>query len=294
MENTSTYLQEFYMKIDPQHQGVQPGIEADMNPRPIFEHPEYNKAGKRLENKVMMITGGDSGIGRAVSIAYAKEGADVAIVYFNEDKDAEETKKKVEEQGRKCLLIKGDITDENFCNNAVETVVRTFGKLSILINNAAIQIPQNSITDITSEQFEKTFRTNIFSFFYFAKAALGHLKEGDCIINTSSITAYKGHETLVDYSSTKGAIATFTRSLAIQLAPKRIRVNAVAPGPIWTPLIPASFDEKKVGEFGKDTPLGRCGQPVELAQAYVFLGSNDASYMTGQTMHINGGEIING
>ncbi|MHC1685380.1 MAG: SDR family oxidoreductase [Clostridiaceae bacterium] len=294
MENTSTYLKEFYRKNPPQHQNIHPGIEADMNPRPIFEHPEYNKIGKKLENKVALITGGDSGIGRAVAIAYAKEGADVAIIYFNEDQDAEETKKVVDAQGRKCMLIKGDITDENFCNNAVENVVKTFGKLNVLINNAAIQMVQNSITDITSEQFEKTFKTNIFGAFYLSKAALNHLKEGDCIINTSSITAYKGHETLLDYSSTKGAIATFTRSLALQLAPKKIRVNAVAPGPIWTPLIPSSFDEQKVGEFGNNTPLGRCGQPVELAQAYVFLASNDASFMTGQTMHINGGEIING
>lgn len=294
MENTNTYLKEFYRKNPPQHQNIHPGIEADMNPRPIFEHPEYNKIGKKLENKVALITGGDSGIGRAVAIAYAKEGADVAIVYFNEDQDAEETKKVVDAQGRMCMLIKGDITDEDFCNNAIETVVKTLGKLNVLINNAAIQMVQNSITDITSEQFEKTFKTNIFGAFYLSKAALNHLKEGDCIINTSSITAYKGHETLLDYSSTKGAIATFTRSLALQLAPKKIRVNAVAPGPIWTPLIPSSFDEKKVGEFGSNTPLGRCGQPVELAQAYVFLASNDASFMTGQTMHINGGEIING
>lgn len=294
MENQNTYLKEFYMKIPPQHQGVQPGIEADMNPRPIFEHPEYNKVEKKLENKVMLITGGDSGIGRAVSIAYAKEGADVAIIYLNEDVDAQETKARVEAQGRRCLLIKGDITDENFCKNSVETVVNTFGNINILINNAAIQIPQNSITDITSEQFERTFRTNIFSIFYLSKAAVKHLKEGDCIINTASITAYKGHETLLDYSSTKGAIVTFTRSLAIQLAARKIRVNAVAPGPIWTPLIPASFDEQKVETFGTDTPLGRCGQPVELAQAYVFLASNDASFMTGQTMHINGGEIVNG
>lgn len=290
----SDYLNEFYIKIPPQHQDIHPGIEANMNPRPIFEHPEYNKISKKLENKVALITGGDSGIGRAAAIAYAKEGADVAVIYFNEDGDASETKAKVESQGRKCLLIKGDITDEKFCINSVETVVKTFGNLNILINNAAIQVSQNSISDITSEQFERTFKTNIFGAFYLSKAALSHLKEGDCIINTTSITAYKGHETLLDYSATKGAMLTFTRSLALQLAPKRIRVNAVAPGPIWTPLIPSSFDEQKVGQFGNDTPMGRCGQPVELAQGYVFLASNDASFITGQTLHINGGEIVNG
>lgn len=294
MENNNSYLQEFYRKNPPQHQNVHPGIEADMNPRPIFEHPEYNKIGKKLENKVMMITGGDSGIGRAVAIAFAKEGADVAIVYFNEDKDAEETKAKVEAQGKRCLLIKGDITDENFCNSAVDTVVKTFGGINILINNSAIQIVQNSITDITAEQFEKTFKTNIFGAFYLSKAALNHLKEGDSIINTTSVTAYKGNETLLDYSSTKGALTAFTRSLALQLAPKKIRVNAVAPGPIWTPLIPSSFDEQKVVEFGGNTAFGRCGQPVECAQAYVFLASNDASFITGETIHINGGEIVNG
>jgi NAD(P)-dependent dehydrogenase (short-subunit alcohol dehydrogenase family) len=285
---------DFPKKIPAQKQDKQPGIELNMNPRPIFEHPNYNKASNRLQGKVAIITGGDSGIGRAVALAFAKEGADIAIVYLNELQDAAETKGLIDKTGRKCMLIPGDVADEQFCINAVKSVKDSFGKIDILVNNAAQQYPQNSIEDITKEQLEHIFKTNVFSAFYMSKAVMSHFKPGCCIINTTSITAYKGHETLIDYSSAKGALVSFTRSMAINLATRNIRVNAVAPGPIWTPLIPSSFDEQKVSEFGANIPMGRPGQPVELAQAYVFLASDDASYMTGQTIHINGGEIVNG
>jgi NAD(P)-dependent dehydrogenase (short-subunit alcohol dehydrogenase family) len=284
----------FPKKIPAQKQDKQPGIEADMNPRPIFEHPDYNKASGRLQGKSAIITGGDSGIGRAVALAFAKEGADVAILYLNETSDAEETKKLVDNTGRKCMLIPGDIADEEFCKQSVQKVKDSFGRIDILVNNSAQQYPQNSIEDITKEQLEHIFRTNIFSAFYLSKAVMPHFKPGCSIINTTSITAYKGHESLIDYSSTKGALVAFTRSMAMNLAGRNIRVNAVAPGPIWTPLIPSSFEDTKVAEFGTNVPMGRPGQPVELAQAYVFLASDDASYMTGQTIHINGGEVING
>lgn len=283
----------FPKTLPPQKQNVQPGIESMMNPRPIYENEEYVGSNK-LKDKVAVITGGDSGIGRAVSVAFAKEGADVAIIYLNEHKDAEETKKLIEGKGRRCLIISGDVGEEEFCINAVKEIIKSFNKIDILVNNAAEQHAQNSIEDITREQLERTYKTNIFSFFYMTKAVMPHLKDRSAIINTSSITAYAGNETLIDYSTTKGAINTFTRSMALSLAARNIRVNQVAPGPIWTPLIPASFDEKRVADFGKDTVLKRAGQPVELAAAYVFLASNDSSYMTGQTIHINGGEIING
>jgi NAD(P)-dependent dehydrogenase (short-subunit alcohol dehydrogenase family) len=277
----------------PQHQNQQPGIEQDMNPRPVFEDNQYKAAGKLL-GKTAIITGGDSGIGRAVAVTYAKEGADVAIVYLSEQVDAEETKRQVEEEGKRCLLIACDIGNEQLCIEAIERTVKEFGKLDIVVNNAAEQHPQQSIEQITAEQLERTFRTNMFSFFYMTKAALKHLKQGAAIINTASITAYQGHDQLIDYSATKGAIVTFTRSLSQSLIGKGIRVNGVAPGPIWTPLIPSTFDKQKVAQFGADTPMKRPGQPEELAPSYVFLASDDSSYMSGQILHVNGGTIVNG
>ncbi|MBU3175057.1 SDR family oxidoreductase [Clostridium estertheticum] len=283
----------FPMSIPKQHQDQQPGFETLMNPRPIFEYPNCIGS-EKLMNKVALITGGDSGIGRAVALAYAREGADIAIVYLNEHEDAAETKKLVCAKGRKCILIPGDIGDDTFCVNAVSQTIKELSKIDILINNAGEQHPQNSIEDITKEQLERTFKTNIFGMFYMVKATLPYLKEGATIINTSSVTAYKGHKSLIDYSSTKGAIVTFTRSLALSLASRKIRVNAVAPGPIWTPLIPSSFSENEVGEFGSNTPMGRPGQPVELAETYLFLASNGASYISGETIHVNGCTVING
>ncbi|OKP75758.1 NAD(P)-dependent oxidoreductase [Paenibacillus sp. P3E] len=279
--------------LPPQVQDRQPGIESEMNPRPEFETSSYKAAGKLL-GKAALITGGDSGIGRAVAVHFAKEGADVVISYLNEHSDAEETKRQVEQEGRKCILIAGDIGVEAFCQNLINRAVEGLGKLDILINNAAEQHPQDKIEDITSEQLERTFRTNIFSMFYLTKAAMPHLKKGSTIINTTSITAYRGSPQLLDYSSTKGAILSFTRSLSMNLAEKGIRVNAVAPGPIWTPLIPSTFDAKKVSEFGGTQPMQRPGQPEELAPAYVYLASDDSSYVSGQVMHVNGGEIVNG
>ncbi|KAA8999732.1 SDR family oxidoreductase [Paenibacillus spiritus] len=279
--------------LPPQHQDRQPGLESEMTPRPKYEPAAYKAAGK-LTGKAALITGGDSGIGRAVAVAFAKEGADIAIAYLNEHSDAEETKRQVEQEGRKCLLIAGDLGSETFCQDLIKQTLEGLGKLDILINNAAEQHPQPSLTDITAEQLERTFRTNIFSMFYLTKAALPHLKEGSAIVNTTSITAYRGSPQLLDYSSTKGAILSFTRSLSMNLAEKGIRVNAVAPGPIWTPLIPSTFDEKKVSEFGATQPMKRPGQPEELAPAYVYLASGDSSYVTGQVIHVNGGEIVNG
>jgi NAD(P)-dependent dehydrogenase (short-subunit alcohol dehydrogenase family) len=264
-----------------------------MRPEPQFEAPAYRAAGK-LEGKVALITGGDSGIGRAVAVYFAKEGADVAVVYLEEHADAEETERQVEEEGRRCLLIAGDVQDEAFCRDAVEQTVGEFGRLDVVVNNAAVQYPQQSLEGITGEQLERTFRTNILSMFHVTKAALKHLGEGASIINTTSVTAYRGNPTLIDYSSTKGAILSFTRALAMNLAEKGIRVNAVAPGPIWTPLIPASFSADKVASFGTDQPLGRPGQPEEVAPCYVFLASSDSSYISGQTLHPNGGEPVNG
>jgi len=283
----------FPMSVPEQKQDKQPGLESLMSPRPIFENPNCKGSGKLL-NKVALITGGDSGIGKAVALSYAREGTDIAIIYLDEHEDAEETKKLIELKGRKCILIPGDIGDESFCNDAVSKTINELGKIDILVNNAAEQHPQNSIEDITVQQLEKTFKTNIFSMFYMVKATLPHLKEGATIINTSSVTAYEGHKTLIDYSSTKGAIVTFTRSLALSLANRKIRVNAVAPGPIWTPLIPSSFSASEVGKFGSKTPMGRPGQPVELCETYVFLASEGASYISGETIHVNGGSVING
>lgn len=276
----------------PQHQDRQPGIETVMNPRPVSIKPDYKPSGK-LGQKVALISGGDSGIGRAVSLLFAQEGADIGIIYLNEHDDANMTKSDIEKMGRRCLLIAGDAGNEQFCQQAVNQVMQQLGKLDILVNNAAEQHVQTTLENITAEQLERTFRTNIFSYFYLTKAALPHLKNGSVIINTTSITAYEGHELLMDYAATKGAIVTFTRSLSQSLVAKGIRVNGVAPGPIWTPLIPASFNEQHVAQFGQDTPMQRAGQPAEVAPSYLFLASQDSSYMSGQILHVNGGTIIN-
>ncbi|RCJ16082.1 NAD(P)-dependent oxidoreductase [Nostoc sp. ATCC 43529] len=280
-------------KLQPPQQQQPPGKESEMTPKPKADDAQYQGSGK-LQNKVALITGADSGIGRAVAIAYAKEGADVAILYLNEHDDAKETKHLVEKQGRRAVTIAGDIGDENFCQQAIQQTIGEFGKLDILINNAAEQHPKQSIEEITKEQLERTFRTNIFSMFFMTKAALKHLNEGISIINTTSVTAYKGNPQLLDYSSTKGAIVAFTRSLSQSLISKEIRVNAVAPGPIWTPLIPSTFPEEKVETFGKQVPMQRAGQPEEVAPSYVFLASDDASYISGQVIHVNGGDVVNG
>jgi NAD(P)-dependent dehydrogenase (short-subunit alcohol dehydrogenase family) len=277
----------------PKKQDKQPGIEAEMRPAPQYIKETYLPAGK-LKGKVALVTGGDSGIGRSVCVHFAEEGADIAIVYLNEDIDAEKTKDLIAIAGRKCLLIKGDIKDSNFCKSAVKKAVDEFGKINILVNNAGMQFPQKNVKEITDEQLRITFQTNIFAYFYFAEAAVQHMHEGDCIINTTSVTAYRSSPGLIDYSSTKGAITTFTRSLATNLAEKKIRVNGVAPGPVWTPLIVSTFDEEKIKSFGSETAMKRAGQPSELGPAYVFLASDDSSFITGQVIHVNGGEVVNG
>jgi len=277
----------------PQAQKKQPGLESQMDPKPKFDAP-FNKGSGKLKGKTALITGGDSGIGRAVAVAFAREGCDVGIIYLNEHADAKLTKSHVEEEGQKCYLIPGDISSESFCRNSVDKVYKHFGTLDVLVNNAAVQFPRDSITKITSKQLLRTFRINIFSYFYIIKQALKYLKEGSSIINTTSVTAYRGSDHLIDYSSTKGAIVSFTRSLSSSLIKKGIRVNGVAPGPVWTPLIPATFPSKQVATFGSDVPIGRAGQPEEIAPCYVFLASNDSSYISGQILHPNGGEIVNG
>jgi NAD(P)-dependent dehydrogenase (short-subunit alcohol dehydrogenase family) len=276
--------------IPAQHQDEQPGIEAEMTPKPEYEPSSSNK---KLRNKVALITGGDSGIGRAVALAFAKEGANVAVAYLDEYEDAEKTLRLIEENGAKGILIPGDVSEKKHCQYVVEQTIRVFGKLDIVVNNAAQQYPQDNLEDISEEQLMRTFGTNIFSYFFITQAALPHLKKGSCIINSSSVTAYRGSHHLIDYASTKGAIVAFTRSLSTNLAKRGIRVNGVAPGPIWTPLIPASFPEEKVDEFGENVPMGRPGEPNEVAPSYLFLASEDSSYMTGQFLHPNGGEIIN-
>ncbi|MFZ4452922.1 SDR family oxidoreductase [Salibacterium aidingense] len=273
-----------------QTQPSQPGIESQMNPLPV-QPKEYKGSGK-LTGKTALVTGGDSGIGRAVSMVYAKEGANVTIVYYNEHSDAEETKQLVEAEGVQCLLLPGDVKQESFCKDAVQQTVTTLGALDIVVNNAAVQYVRNDISEVSTEQLEETFQTNFFSYFHLTKAAIPFLKEGSSIINTTSINAYRGHPQLIDYSAAKGAIVSFTRSLAQPLAQKGIRINMVAPGPVWTPLIPSTFSADQVAQFGTNSPMGRPGQPSEHAGAYVFLASDESSYMTGQAVHINGGEFI--
>lgn len=280
-------------QFPPQHQDIHPGIESEMNPLPIFKKKGAVGCG-RLKNKTALITGGDSGIGRAIAVAFAQEGADVSIVYLNEHKDAEYTKKKVEEEGRRCILISGDVGDEEFCFKAVEDTIKEFNKLDILINNAGEAHLAESIENITKEQLKRTFDTNVFSMFYMAKAAIKHLKLGSSIVNTASIVAYHSSPYLLDYSASKGAVVSFTRGLSGSLVSKGIRVNGVAPGPIWTPFIPSHLPADEVPYFGSDTPMERAGQPAEVAPCFVFLASDDASYMTGQVLHPNGGEIVNG
>ncbi|HVT01419.1 MAG TPA: glucose 1-dehydrogenase [Patescibacteria group bacterium] len=270
-----------------------PGNELEMDPKPISVNPNYREI-KKLLGKVALITGGDSGIGKATAILFAKEGAKIAIVYNESDDDAKETQRIIEELGVDCFLIKGDVGDKEFCQAAVDQAVDKFKSLNILVNNAGEQHSKENIEEITEVQLVKTFRTNIFSMFFMTQAVQKYLSEGDVILNTASVTAYQGREQLLDYSSTKGAIVSFTRSLAQNLAKKKIRVNAVAPGPIWTPLVYSTFPKDKLDSFGKDTPLGRPGQPYEVAAGFLFLASDDASYITGQTLHINGGHPVNG
>jgi NAD(P)-dependent dehydrogenase (short-subunit alcohol dehydrogenase family) len=278
-------------KIPAQHQDVQPGRENEMTPRPIYDNDDPGLG--RLQDKVAIITGGDSGIGRAVAVQFAKEGADVVIAYLNEHEDARETAEGVKRYNKDALLIATDISEEKNCKSIVDKTLEKFGKVDIIVNNAAVQYEQENIEDISAEQLERTFKTNIFAQFYLTKHALPHLKEGSVVINTASVTAYKGNSLLIDYSSTKGAIIAFTRSLSQSLADRGVRVNAVAPGPVWTPLIPASFSADKVEKFGKDIPMGRPAQPIEIAPCYVFLASKEAAFITGQVLHPNGGSIVN-
>ncbi|MEW6468898.1 MAG: SDR family oxidoreductase [Bacteroidota bacterium] len=275
-----------------QHQ-ARPGIERRMEPVPVSDDRVPVALGK-LTGKAALITGGDSGIGKAVAVLFAKEGADVAISYLNEHADAKDTREQVNGYGRQCILLPGDISRERACITAIKKTNQAFGKIDILVNNAAVQYEKESLEKITTRQWLKTFQTNIFSYFWMCKHALPHMQEGSAIVNTASVVAYRGSSRLIDYSSTKGAIVAFTRSLSANLAEKNIRVNAVAPGPVWTPLIVSSFKGKKVAQFGSDVPLGRAGEPAEIAACYVFLASDDSSYMTGQVLHPNGGEIING
>lgn len=285
-----TVCREEPLAFPPQHQDRQPGLEYLMRPQPISDNPAV-QGGGRLRGKYALITGGDSGIGRAVAIAFAKEGADVAIAYLNEREDAEETARLVQAHGRRCLRLEGDLRHKTNCEAVVRHTLQTFGKLDILVNNHAVQYPQSSLLDITEEQLTDTFRTNILSFFFMTQAALPYLKKGASVINTASITAYQGDKKLIDYASTKGAIVSFTRSLALSLAGEGIRVNSVSPGPVWTPLIPATFTADEVSVFGTDTPIGRAAQPYELAGAYVYLAGPESAYVTGGSIHVNGGDL---
>lgn len=279
--------------LPPQHQDTQPGRQTEMKPQPQIEDPDYRGSGKLL-NRVAIVTGGDSGIGQAVALAFAKEGADLSLVYLEEHDDARNSKKRIEDLDRRCIALVGDVSDSSFCKRAVQETVDRLGRLDILINNAGVQYTQEDFVNITDEQLERTFRTNIFSMFYMVRASLKHMKGGGAIVNTTSITAYRGSSHLIDYSSTKGAIVSFTRSLSLALIDRGIRVNAVAPGPVWTPLIPASFEEEKVRSFGENVPMRREAQPYEIATCYVFLASSDSSYISGQTLHPNGGWVVNG
>ncbi len=280
-------------ELPPQHQQRQPGLQTEMTPRPEGEQRDYVGSGK-LEGQVAIVTGGDSGIGRAVAVAFAKEGADIAFAYLDEHDDANETKRLVEEAGRRCIAVAGDLGDEAHAREFVDAAIARFGRIDVVVNNAAEQHPQKSIDEIDAAQLEATFRTNVFAMFHVTRAALPQMKSGARIVNTTSVTAYRGSAKLLDYSATKGAIVSFTRSLSQALAERGIRVNAVAPGPIWTPLIPSTFSEEEVAEFGSKVPMKRPGQPDEVARCFVFLASDESSYMTGQVMHPNGGEIING
>lgn len=277
--------------LPPQHQDKQPGVESKMQPEPVYERDDAFSA-SRLRNKTALITGGDSGIGRAAAIAFAKEGADVAILYKDEHEDAAVTKSRIEQLGHRCVCIAADLSDEKAAARAVGDVMKAFDKIDILVNNAAEQHPKGDISEISFLQLDSTFRTNIYSYFFVTKECLKFMKPGSCIINSTSVTAYRGSDRLLDYSSTKGAIVSFTRSLARQLVERGIRVNAVAPGPVWTPLIPSSFTAEEVSEFGLQNPMKRPAQPAEIAPCYVFLASDDTSYMTGQVLHPNGGEMV--
>ena len=279
--------------LRPPQKQEKPGEENRMIPKPVADNPAVHGCNK-LENKIAFISGGDSGIGKAVAILFAKEGADIALSYLSEDKDAEETKGSIEKYGRRCLLIPGDISKESFCTKAVAKAAKQFGRIDILVNNAAVHWESKSLEDISTKQLVKTFETNIFSFFWITKAALPHMQKGSIIINTTSVTAYRGSAALIDYASTKAAIVGFTRSLAQNLIEKGIRVNAVAPGPIWTPLVVSTFDGEKVAKHGSDAPMKRAGEPVEVAPSFLFLACDDSSYITGQVLHPNGGEIVNG
>jgi len=280
--------------LRPPQKQRRPGLEKKMSPKPVFDYPEV-KGNNRLTNKIAFITGGDSGIGRATAILFAKEGADIAIAYLNETSDANETKKIIQESyKRNCLLIKSDLSKERNCIAVIEKVIKKFERIDVLVNNAAIHYQNDSLENISTKELLKTFATNILSYFWISKAALPYMKSGSSIINSSSVTAYRGSGGLIDYASTKGAIVSFTRSLSANLAKKGIRVNGVAPGPIWTPLIPSSFNAKKVATHGSDVPMQRAGEPAEIAPSYLFLACSDSSYMTGQFLHPNGGEIVNG
>jgi NAD(P)-dependent dehydrogenase (short-subunit alcohol dehydrogenase family) len=286
-------MENYPTSLPPQAQDQQPGLEQEMSPQPVYIRPNY-KGSEKLQDKVALITGGDSGIGRAVAIHFAREGADVAIVYkAEEQEDADATKQLVEQENRRCVLLSGDLRDPQFCEDIVTQTVQQLGKLNIVVSNAAEQFVSKDVSELPNEQFEDTFQVNFFPLVRIVKVALQHLHEGDSIIATSSINAYRGNQQLVDYTSTKGAITAYIRSIAQQLAEKKIRANTVAPGPIWTPLIPASFPPDKVKEFGQDTTMKRPGQPAEVAPAFVFLASEDASYITGQAIHPNGGEVLN-
>ncbi|GAA4313737.1 glucose 1-dehydrogenase [Compostibacter hankyongensis] len=279
----------------PQEQDQQPGLQHEMDPEPVSEKsPSLYSGEQKLSGKTAIVTGGDSGIGRAVAVAFAEAGAHVVVAYLDEQEDAEKTARMVEEKGAKVLLVPGDVGEPEHCSKIVDKAIMTFGSIDVLVNNAGVQYPQENIGDISPEQLLKTFRTNIFSQFYLVQAALPHMKKGSCIINTASVTAYKGSPQLLDYSATKGAIVSFTRSLSIALAEKGIRVNAVAPGPIWTPLIPATFPAEKVAKFGHDVPMKRAGEPAEVAPCYLFLSTDASSYISGQVLHPNGGEVVNG